>query len=155
MKGFNWLEILEKVDESTVFGLPETLTLLDPRWFESLEIDPNSKDPRGDLSFKSANTSAACNSELFWNYACPFQNSKVHVDHIFPFSRGGATHYSNATYLCEEHNYMKFTDIHILPWEMILKNRDWILLTFQNIFKISRKLAGMNLFIPEKQISRL
>ena len=151
----NWLDNLARIDESSIYGLPESLTLLDPTWFRSLDIDSRLKDPRGESTFKSANENAKCNSELFWDYNCPFVDSKVHVDHIFPFSRGGATHHLNATYLCEKHNFMKFTDIHILPWEMVLQNIDWVRLTLGNIFRSSRKLVGMNLYIPEKQISRL
>lgn len=150
-----WLDTLLHIQESAEFGLPEVLTLLEPAWYEELRIDINLFDPRGQTGFRPAPVGAKCDSMQFWGYECPFTNSKVHVDHFFPFSRGGSNHHSNATYLCEKHNTMKFTDIHIINWQHIIHNSEWIFLNFKNIFMHSKALAGLRLYTPDSQIRRL
>lgn len=154
-KNSTWLEIYKEIQNSEYFGIPEVLTLLEPYWYVHLGINLKLNDPRGNLSFKKANENAYCTSKQFWGYDCPFTNSKVHVDHVFPYSRGGSTHHSNATYLCEEHNIMKFTDIHILPWNDFVKKNNWIRLNLERMVKFSQRLAGEKLFPLEKQLERL
>ena len=151
----NWLDLLNEIFESKSLGLPETLTLLHPKWYETLHINTTFRDPRGDRNFKTANSNSNCLSRVYWGYDCPFLNSKVQVDHIFPYSRGGLTHFSNATYLCEQHNALKNSDIHILPWDSLIEKNTWIQIGFENIFRSSPILSGVKMYIPLIQLSRL
>lgn len=120
-----WATLYNKYISDKSCGLPELLVLIHPSWYESLGIP----DPRGGRNFPSADKNAQCRSIEFYGYPCPFIDPLIHVDHQFPYSKGGVTSHANAMYLCEEHNLSKSTDIHIINWENM--DTTWVLSLLQ------------------------
>jgi len=120
-----WTELFQKFTTDDSFGLPEILVLVHPNWYGTVKIP----DPRGTRSFPAADKSAKCRSIEFYGYVCPFIDPPIHIDHLFPYSKGGVTNHANAMYLCEEHNLSKSTDIHTIDWEGI--DRSWVTLLLQ------------------------
>ena len=118
-----WIDLYQKFVTNETYGLPEILVLIHPNWYEYETI--KIPDPRGSRSFPAAEKSARCRSIEFYGYSCPFINPPIHIDHLFPFSKGGATNHANALYLCEEHNLSKSTDIHTIDWEGM--DRSWVM----------------------------
>lgn len=115
-----WTELLNKYLSDEKYGLPEILVLIHPDWYQTIKIP----DPRGNRSFATAEMSAKCRSHEFYGYECPFVNAPIHIDHQFPYSKGGVTNHANAMYLCKEHNLSKSTDIHIIDWEGM--DKSWV-----------------------------
>ena len=153
-KNKDWIDAFHFLESMENFGLPEILALLNPKWYENLLILPKINDPRGATSFSSSPVKQPCASEKYWGYICPMTSEIIHTDHIFPWSRGGATHFQNATYLCDEHNKMKFTDIHTMPWEVVFEAKDWVRISLQLMIEQAKKITSEKLFFPETQFSR-
>lgn len=145
-----WIEKLELIDSRTDFGIPEVLSLLSPEHYDELKIE----DPRGPRSFSGSSIFSKCRSIEIWGYSCPFNNQKVHVDHLFPQSKGGLTHHSNALHLCEFHNMSKFTDIHLIPWEKMPANNEWIVIGLNRLLDGARRTTRSKLYLPLKQLSQ-
>ena len=122
VKNLSWIDVLCEVESNNGFGIPEVLVLLEPKYYAQLKAT----DPRGDRAFAPAGKFAKCRSNDVWGYDCPFNDSRIHVDHMFPQSRGGLTHQQNSMYLCSEHNMSKHTDIHLIPWEQIPERNEWV-----------------------------
>lgn len=115
-----WIELFSKYLSDEKYGLLEILVLIHPDWYQTMKIP----DPRGNRSFATAGKSAKCRSIEFYGYECPFKNAPIHIDHQFPYSKGGVTNHANAMYLCEEHNLSKSTDIHLIDWEGM--DKSWV-----------------------------
>lgn len=58
-----------------------------------------------------------CRAELLWGYRCPLSRPKIVLDHLFPYALGGPTIAENKLLLCDTHNLMKGSDLHVYPWE--------------------------------------
>lgn len=147
----SWYEILIEIEASTQFGIPESLVLLNPSFYGQL----NATDPRGERAFPSVANSFSCRSDEVWGYKCPFKSGVIHVDHMFPHSKGGSTHSQNAMHLCAEHNMSKHTDIHLIPWEKFAGNNDWIVNSIKHLFNSAQRLSKEKMYFPEKQLNRL
>lgn len=120
-----WTDLYYKFVSDERYGLPEILVLIHPNWYAGINIP----DPRGTRSFPTSDKSAKCRSIEFYGYECPFINPPIHIDHLFPYSKGGVTNHANAMYLCEEHNLSKSTDIHNIDWEGM--DRSWVIQLLQ------------------------
>ena len=120
----SWFDVYEEVLNSQDFGIPEAIVLLHPHWYQENGVNLLS-DPRGPSTFSGLKQNAKCRSYELWGYECPYLESSIHIDHTFPFSRGGVTQAENAMYLCREHNLSKSTDLHMIPWEA-LRGKSWI-----------------------------
>lgn len=149
--GMSWIDKLGLVESSTNYGLPEVLVLIQPKHYAELKIP----DPRGPTSFGSRTAHASCRSKEIWGYGCPFTEVEIHTDHLFPYSRGGLTHYMNAMHLCSFHNTLKFTDIHLIPWEKMVADRAWIENVLIRLVNGAKRLTKENLYLPTKQLSKL
>jgi len=145
-----WHEILVEIESSNNFGIPEALVLLNPSFYSQL----NATDPRGDRAFPSVSNSFKCRSEEVWGYKCPFTSGVIHVDHMFPHSKGGSTHSQNAMHLCAEHNMSKHTDIHMIPWEKFPSNNSWIVNSVKHLLNFAQRVSPEKLYFPEKQLNR-
>jgi len=150
-EGEHWIEKLAQVESAETFGIPEVLTLLLPDHYVELGIP----DPRGPRSFAGTTIYSQCRSKEIWGYSCPFKGVKVHVDHLFPQSRGGLTHHTNAMHLCGFHNTSKFTDIHLIPWEKMPENNEWIVIVLNRMLEGAQRLTKEKLYLPIKQLSNL
>ena len=72
----------------------------------------------GSRNFKSKiNHGITCQSESIWGYRCCFEETEIHRDHYFPFSKGGPTDVNNQLFLCKTHNELKGSDLHGFNWE--------------------------------------
>jgi len=149
----SWLELFFQLEADPKVGVPEVMTLVHPRWHSELGISQLA-DPRGANSFNANFKNAKCRSEKIWGYICPYTDLNIHVDHSFPFARGGATTSENAMYLCSEHNLSKSTDIHLIPWEDLI-NQNWIGLQLKSIMKMAQRHTTENLYFPESAIKRI
>jgi hypothetical protein len=147
----DWLEILFDLEKNDSYGLPELLVLLNPKFYPSL----NANDPRGDRNYASVANTFKCRSAEIWGYECKFTGAPIHVDHMFPYSKGGATHGQNAMHLCDEHNLVKHTDIHLIPWENLPFNNDWINQSVKVLFNYASRKTAEKIYLPLKQISKL
>jgi hypothetical protein len=150
-KNSNWIEIIKEVESSKHFGIPEVLVLLHPKFYFYL----NAVDPRGANSFPPAVLSAKCRALEVWGYDCPIRDSAIHVDHMFPHSKGGSTHVQNAMYLCGEHNMSKHTDIHLILWERIPQQNDWVVKSVNHLLGFANRLTREKLYSPVSQLSRI
>lgn len=148
---FSWQEILFEIDSNQNYGIPEVLALLNPKFHAELK----STDPRGERTFPSTKSSYSCRSKDVWGYECPFTSAVIHVDHIFPHSKGGATDPQNAMYLCAEHNMAKHTDIHLVPWELFPNQNEWISRSVTQLLNFAQREAKSKLYLPKRQISKL
>ena len=148
----SWIDSFLELESNEQWGLPELLVLLHPKWYKQLDISLASNDPRGPKSFSSGPVAQPCASEKYWGYKCPVSNAIIHTDHIFPWSRGGATHFQNATYLCDEHNIMKFTDIHTMPWEILFEHNKWVRNSLEILIACARTKSELKFYFPETQL---
>jgi hypothetical protein len=151
VRDLHWIETLQKIESEKSFGIPEILVLLDPKYYQEL----GATDPRGERTFAPATQSAKCRAMEVWGYVCPFQNSRIHVDHMFPQSKGGSTHLQNAMYLCEEHNMSKHTDIHLILWEKIPLQNDWVTQSIKHLLGYATRITNEKLYFPISQVARL
>ena len=142
----SWFEALDDVESNIEFGIPEVMVLLHPRWHDELKFTTKS-DPRGLTNFSAAAIRAKCRSHELWGYECPYEGSKIHIDHTFPFSRGGATKDDNAMYLCKEHNLSKSTDLHLVPWETFTQKL-WIKTELEVFLVMAQRLVVPKVFLP-------
>lgn len=147
----DWLESLTNLESNKDYGLPEALVLISPKYYEGL----GASDPRGDRSFPAAEPNAKCRSIEIWGYDCPFKGEKIHIDHIFPQSKGGLTHPQNAMHLCKEHNMSKFTDIHFLPWESMLERKQWVEVAFRHLLSAAQRKSSNRIYVPTIQINQI
>lgn len=148
---FTWEELLFEIDRNPNYGIPEILVLLNPKFYAELK----SPDPRGERTFTSARAINNCRAKDVWGYECPFTDSVIHVDHVFPHSKGGATDPQNAMYLCSEHNSSKHTDIHLIPWEQFPDQNNWITRSVNQLLKFAQRYSTSKLYLPKRQISKL
>ena len=151
VKRLGWIEVIQAVESEKSFGIPEVLVLLDPKYYQEL----GAVDPRGERFFAPATQSAKCRAKEVWGYECPFQDSRIHVDHMFPQSKGGSTHLQNAMYLCGEHNMSKHTDIHLILWEMIPLQNEWITKSIKHLLSSATRLTSEKLYFPTHQVAKL
>lgn len=89
------------------------LALIHPEWW--LDVLNGRPDIRGPRKFAHSIRDGDCQSGFIWDYAC--DNSKIELDHAFPYSLGGPTIANNALSLCYRHNRIKGHDVHLLPWD--------------------------------------
>ena len=148
----DWFETLKSVEMDHKSGIPEVLVLIHPRWHKELSFQ-SSSDPRGVGSFSAANSRAKCRSKEIWGYVCPYENSSIHIDHTFPFSRGGATINDNAMYLCREHNLSKSTDLHLVPWETFMEKK-WIRDQLKLFINMGKRIVSADLYLPTSALQR-
>jgi len=94
----------------------EAMTLLDPRW---LPAGVSQLEAQGSRTFPSlAIPDAACDAAVIWGYPCDLARmSRTQSDHLFPYALGGPTIAANRLRLCQVHNRVKGTDVHLFPWE--------------------------------------
>lgn len=149
----SWLDVLGAIEHDAETGIPELMVLLHPQWHKELGFKATS-DPRGINSFASASLRAKCRADELWGYQCPYVETKIHIDHTFPFARGGATKDDNAMYLCREHNLSKSTDLHLLPWESFL-NRQWIIDELRLFLAMGQRLTADTLYLPELAMKKV
>lgn len=124
IKKLDWRTGVEIFNSDDQFKLPELMALIHPRYQKSFGLD--SREVYGPTTFSPAGQSAKCRAKEIWGYGCPFVGSKIHIDHSFPRSRGGATNSKNAMYLCDQHNIPKSSDVHLFPWENLPQQMDWV-----------------------------
>ena len=151
VKNSSWIDVLCEVEAGSSFGIPEVLVLLEPRYYAQL----SASDPRGERAFAPAGKSAKCRSKEVWGYECPFNDSRIHVDHMFPQSRGGSTHQQNAMYLCSEHNMSKHTDVHLILWEQMPERNEWVAKSIRHLLGFAARLTNEKLYMPSAQLVRL
>jgi hypothetical protein len=147
---YSWVDLFNKVENESKYGLPELLTLIHPRWHSELGFT-NVSDPRGANTFNANNRFAKCRSSEIWGYQCPYLNSIIHIDHTFPFARGGSTTQDNAMYLCSEHNLSKSTDLHLIPWESLI-SQGWIGTQLRVFINFAQRQTDRTLYFPERQL---
>jgi len=135
-----WVDSVYEFNLNPEFKLPELMVLIHPRFMKALDLDP--KVVLGGDFTPNVTHGQKCRSKEVWGYECPFINAKIHVDHSFPRSRGGATHPMNAMYLCDNHNLMKSSDVHMYPWEKLELNLDWINTTLEKIRLAEKRKSG-------------
>ena len=140
----SWVEKFLEVSSSDDYGMPELLVLLDPKNYLELEAS----DPRGG-NFKTSKEIRKCRSLELWGYSCPYTDSKIHIDHTFPWSKGGVTHFQNAMYLCDEHNRAKSIDVHLIPWENFRKNNAWIEESLRHLISYASRKTSEKLYFPK------
>ena len=96
---------------------PAHFALLHPEILEHFFPAALVSSIRGRRTFDSSNPlSKECASALIWGYECPItQSETVHADHLFPYAFGGPSEPSNMVILCERHNSVKSSDVHLYP----------------------------------------
>ena len=146
-RDLTWLESVNSFNSRGEFKLPELMVLIHPRFMKALDLDV--KLLLGGDFAPNAIDGQKCRSEEVWGYECPFVSSKIHIDHSFPRSRGGATHPMNAMYLCDNHNLMKSSDVHMYPWEKLELNLEWINATLEKIRLSEKRNSGNYPDIPK------
>lgn len=149
--GMIWLEILNEIEENRDFGIPEILVLLNPKHYKAL----GAIDPRGERTFPKIPSGFPCRSSEIWGYECPFKSSNIHVDHMFPYSKGGVTHFQNAMHLCADHNLLKHSDIHWIPWENFTANNEWIIKSLKILLNYASRSTPAKIYFPERQASQI
>ena len=149
----NWLDAYSSIESSKEFGLPEAMVLLHPRWYEEIGINLVS-DPRGPSTFSGAKQRARCRAKELWGYDCPYLEAEIHIDHTFPYSRGGFTQPDNAMYLCREHNLSKSTDLHLIPWETFPK-LNWIQYAMNSVIKSAQARSRTEIYPIQKILNSL
>jgi hypothetical protein len=48
----------------------------------------------------------------------------------------------NAMYLCDNHNLMKSSDVHMYPWEKLELNLEWINATLEKVCLSEKRKSG-------------
>ena len=141
-----WKDLLDKFIVNQVYGIPELLVLIHPKWYQDGVI--RIEDPRGPRQFPATQSRVRCRSIEIYGYECPFVNSSIQIDHQFPYSKGGITIHDNAMYLCAEHNLSKSIDIHLIDWENF--STDWVSLVLDKlIHEASRQTKSLPLKYSE------
>jgi hypothetical protein len=146
-KNENWGDAAGLFLDKESNGLPELMVMIHPRFGSRLGL--TSSQLFGPDSFNSAKHDVACRSIEIWGYSCPFVDAKIHIDHSFPRSRGGATHSLNAMYLCEEHNLPKSSDIHLFPWETLSSKLSWVEPIIEKMSQAEKRISGLNFHLPK------
>lgn len=141
-KNENWGDAANLFLESERNSLPELMVLIHPRFVSRLNL--TNLQLFGPDKFTSAKHEVKCRSIEIWGYECPFPNAKIHIDHSFPRSRGGATHMLNAMYLCDEHNLPKSSDIHLYPWEILPTTLNWVDPIIEKMNFAEKRLSGVD-----------
>ena len=147
----HWAETLNEIEQNPDFGIPEILVLLNPKHYKEL----GATDPRGERTFPKIPDGFPCRSIEIWGYECPFKSSNIHVDHMFPYSKGGVTHSQNAMHLCADHNLLKHSDIHWIPWENLPSRNDWIISSLKVLFNFASRNTSEKIYFPEKQVRKI
>jgi hypothetical protein len=97
--------------------LVEQFALIHPSHYENNDPTGSVRGPR-EFSTEVGIQGIACEARLVWGYPCDrLFGDDVAADHLFPFSFGGPTVGSNKIHLCQLHNQVKGSDIHLYPWE--------------------------------------
>jgi hypothetical protein len=115
----NYNDLLERNFDND--DLVFKLTLIHPLFIKSIHLPEHIthemliRQIQGNRSFVREN--GKCQAKLIWGYECNTEYEFCHGDHLFPFSLGGPTISGNKLLLCNYHNMVKGTDIHLLPWE--------------------------------------
>jgi len=148
-RDLGWHDSVQEFNLNPEFKLPEFLVLIHPRFMENLALDK--KIVLGGDFPQNTTKGQKCRSKDVWGYECPYRNALIHVDHSFPRSRGGATHPLNAMYLCDHHNLMKSSDVHLYPWENLELNREWIDRIFEKICLAEKRSTGRFSHIHEQK----
>jgi hypothetical protein len=145
-----WIDTLQRLNSDESSGLPEMLVLIHPKWYEQEII--KIADPRGNRSFPSAKTGVLCRSQEIYGYECNFKDQPIHIDHQFPYSKGGITNYENAMYLCAEHNLSKSTDIHLIDWRSI--STEWVSGILDKFVHEIKRESGASILKYSKVLNR-
>jgi hypothetical protein len=74
--------------------------LVHPDWYEDLEAEGSPNSVRGKRTFGDVTRDADCEAKFVWGYPCPFGDTRVQIDHLFPYSLGGPTVPGNGVWLC-------------------------------------------------------
>jgi hypothetical protein len=146
-KNTNWGEAANLFLDSESNSLPELMVLIHPRFINRLNL--SSSQLFGPDKFNPATHNVKCRSQELWGYECPFIESKIHIDHSFPRSRGGATHTLNAMYLCEEHNLPKSSDIHLYPWDSLASKLIWVDPIIEKMSFAEKRISGVEIHFPK------
>lgn len=145
----NWGNVAGLFLKNENCSLPELMVLIHPRHLSRFGLA--STQVFGPDSFNAAKHEVACRSIEIWGYACPFTDAKIHIDHSFPRSRGGATHSLNAMYLCEEHNLPKSSDIHLFPWETLSSKLSWVEPIIDKMSHAEKRISGFDFHLPKNR----
>lgn len=98
-------------------SLARTMVLLLPEAYGEKPADQTSLI-RIRRTFDMKSAEQQCQSAWYWGYECPFgTDAAMTADHVFPYSLGGITEGTNLLWLCEVHNRIKGSDVHVFPWE--------------------------------------
>ena len=146
-KDVNWGEAANLFLESADNCLPEIMVLIHPRFTSRLNL--TSFQIFGPDKFHSAKHVVRCRAKDIWGYECPFDGAKIHIDHSFPRSRGGATHSLNAMYLCDQHNLQKSSDVHLYPWEILPTKLDWVDPIIEKMILAEKRISGLDFHFPK------
>jgi hypothetical protein len=111
----SWQELYARYRDGQM-SLMESMTLLDPQWLPAGLSQIEAQGPR---VFPAATiVDAACEAAAIWGYPCDLPRlSRTQSDHLFPYALGGPTVAANRLGLCDVHNRVKGTDVHLFPWE--------------------------------------
>ena len=139
-RDLTWGEVATQLNNCEFFNLPELMVLIHPRFMQEFGLHPKNI-LGGDFTAGTA-TGQKCRSIDLWGYECPFTSAKIHIDHSFPRSRGGATHPLNAMYLCQEHNLPKSSDIHMYGWEDLPAKIDWVNQILEKMIHANMRVSG-------------
>jgi 5-methylcytosine-specific restriction endonuclease McrA len=146
-KSENWGDSANLFFESQVNCLPELMVLIHPRYVDRLGL--TNFELFGPDNFNSAKHIVKCRSREIWGYECPFDGARIHIDHSFPRSRGGATQALNAMYLCDEHNLPKSSDVHLYPWEILPTKLSWVEPIIEKMSLAEKRISGTNFHFPK------
>lgn len=109
-----WFELRRKWQE---LDLWEQIVLIHPDWLRDAGVEQSRiEELQGPRAFSRRHSSARCASSRIWGYQCD-SDSRLEVDHLWPYALGGPTLPGNAVPLCRDHNALKGVDIHAYPWE--------------------------------------
>jgi hypothetical protein len=140
----SWFDVFAEIESSSKYGVSEAMVLLHPRWYQEIGLNAVT-DPRGPSTFSGLKQKARCRAKELWGYECPYSEAEIHVDHTFPYSRGGLTQPDNAMYLCREHNLSKSTDLHLIPWETF-PGLSWIQFGVNSAIKSAQSRSKFEIF---------
>jgi hypothetical protein len=111
-----WEDDYRRIDEES---LAVRFVLLHPFHYDEDNTDKKRCEIRGGrrFPFKPQVAEGGCAAKLLWGYSCPLEGTNLQVDHEFPYSLGGPTDPRNRLILCDMHNRLKSSDLHVYPWE--------------------------------------
>lgn len=124
--GAAWVDRVEGSLRGDLAG-PAVLALLHPQWLRPVFSDRQIEDMLGPRVFRRAPAGHAstCQAVRLWGYRCPILDpNPPRGDHLFPRSAGGVTTVQNYLPLCERHNAVKSSDIHLYPY--FEKPQKWV-----------------------------